>query len=171
MLRPKREPAKPSSGVGNNPRAYALRLLALRPRTVRELRDKLARRGYPPEQCESLIADLSAVSLLDDAKYAQLWVESRTALRPMGASRLRAELMRKGISRELIDSALADSREERDEDGAALELARKKLRSMRSLTPDAARRRLAGFLGRRGYPGGVIAKVLKQLMNVRTVED
>jgi regulatory protein len=138
---------------------------------VRELRDKLARKGYPQKQAAMLIDDLLAIGLLDDAKYAQLWIESRAVFKPMGASRLRAELARKGITRELIDQALSDSREDRDEDGAALELARKKLRTMRSLEPDAARRRLAGFLGRRGYPGGVIAKVLKQLMNVRTVED
>jgi regulatory protein len=138
---------------------------------VRELRAKLARKGFPPEQCDALVGDLSEIGLLDDAKYAQLWVESRAVFKPMGASRLRAELARKGIARELIDQALSDSREDRDEDGAALELARKKLRTMRSLEPDAARRRLAGFLGRRGFPGGVIAKVLKQLMNVRTLEE
>jgi regulatory protein len=138
---------------------------------VRELRDKLARKAYAPEQVAALIDDLSSIGLLDDAKYAQLWVDSRTALKPMGGSRLRAELARKGVARELIDRALSDSREDRDEDGAALELARKKLRALHSLDPDSARRRLAGFLGRRGYSGGVIAKVLKQLMNIRTLEE
>jgi len=137
---------------------YALRLLSIRPRSVREIIDRLARKGYDLQAVDSVVADLAELGLLDDAKFAKLWIESRTALRPMGASRLRAELARKGVARGLIDQALADSSKDRDEEVAAMELASRKLRSLRSLDPAVARRRLAGFLSRRGF-----SAVLKEM--------
>lgn len=144
-------------------RNYALRLLAIRPRTVRELRDKLARRGHSAEAVAALVADLSAAGLLDDARFARMWIEGRAALKPMGQARLRAELAAKGVARELIDEALAGLREELDEPAAALKLAQRKARAWRELATEARERRIAGFLGRRGYSGGVISATLKKL--------
>ncbi|MCU0606877.1 MAG: recombination regulator RecX [Candidatus Edwardsbacteria bacterium] len=144
-------------------REYALRLLAIRPRTVRELRDKLARRGHAPGAVAALLADLSAIGLLDDARFAKMWIEGRAALKPMGQARLRAELSAKGVDRGLVDEALAGLRDELDEPAAALKLAQRKARAWRDLAPEARERRISGFLGRRGYSGGVISATLKKL--------
>lgn len=144
-------------------RNYALRLLAIRPRTVRELRDKLARKGHAPEAVAALVADLSAAGLLDDARFARMWIEGRAALKPMGQARLRAELAAKGVDRELVDEALAGLRDELDEPAAALRLARRKARAFQALGREARERRIAGFLGRRGYSGSVVSATLKKL--------
>ena len=144
-------------------RNFALRLLAIRPRTVRELRDKLARRGHAPEAIAALLADLSASGLLDDARFARMWIESRAALKPMGQARLRAELAAKGVDRELVDAALSALRDGLDEPAAALQLAQRKARAFQGLGREARERRIAGFLGRRGYSGGVISATLKKL--------
>ncbi len=146
-----------------NVRDYALRLLAIRPRSVREMRDRLARKGYQRPENEAVISDLSELGLLDDGKFAAQWVESRMALKPMGPSRLRAELLAKGVDRETVESTLAKYRNESDDRDAALLLARKKMRSLRGLAPEVARRRLAGFLGRRGFAAGTVSRVLKEM--------
>jgi regulatory protein len=127
------------------------------------MRDRLARKGYQRPENEAVISDLSELGLLDDRKFASQWIESRMALRPMGQARLRAELAAKGVDREIVESTLAEYGNDLDEKGAALALARKKLGSLRGLEPEAARRRLAGFLGRRGFAASTVSRVLKEM--------
>lgn len=146
-----------------NARDYALRLLAIRPRSVREMRDRLQRKGYEKPEIEATVADLAELELLDDRKFAGQWVESRMALRPMGQARLRAELTAKGVDRGIIDAILSKYGSEFDEKSSALALARKKLRALKGLEPEVARRRLAGFLSRRGFTAGTVSLVLKEM--------
>lgn len=144
-----------------NTRDYALRLLAIRPRSVREMHDRLAQKGLEKKAIEPLLAELVDLGLLDDRKFAAQWVESRMALRPMGPTRLRAELASKGVEREVIESTLSKYSNEFSEKESALSLARKKMKLLRGLEPETARRRLAGFLGRRGFAARIIADVIK----------
>ncbi len=149
-------------------RHYALRLLAIRPRSVREMRDRLARRGYEKKSIGLVVHELIELGLLDDRKFAAQWVESRMAFKPMGAARIRQELAAKGVDREIVESTLSKYREELDDQEAALALARRKMKSLQGLEPEVARRRLAGFLGRRGYAPSVINAVLKEVKGKRS---
>ncbi len=146
-----------------NARDYALRLLAIRPRSVRELTDRLKRKGFESQAVNTVIADLSELGLLDDAKFARDWAESRMTFRPMGPDRLRAELLAKGVERETIDTILSIYSDEKRAKDAALSLAHKKMKTLRGLEPQIARRRLAGFLGRRGFAPPIIADVLRMM--------
>ena len=80
------------------------------------------------------------------------------ARQPRGRRRLKDELRQKGVDREVVEQALEEA--ELDEYPAALELARKRLPSLRGDEPLAQRRRLAGFLQRRGYGWDVVGRVL-----------
>jgi regulatory protein len=127
------------------------------------MRDRLQRKGHGKTEIEATIFELSNLGLLDDRNFATQWVESRMALRPMGPIRLRSELLAKGVERGIIEATLSKYSNELDDKEAALSLAQKKLRSLRGLAPEVARRRLAGFLGRRGFAAGAIAEALKIL--------
>lgn len=146
-----------------NVRDYALRLLAIRPRSVQEMRERLGRRGYGRPEVEATVADLADLGLLDDRKFAAQWVESRLAARPMGSLRLKAELLAKGVDREIVEATLSSYGAEVDEKAAALALAAKRIKALRGLKPDSARRRLAGFLSRRGFAAEVVATALRAL--------
>jgi regulatory protein len=147
-----------------NPKAYALRLLELKPRSVHEIRDKLAKKGIDKAEIEAVILDLETIGLLDDQKFARDWIENRQHFRPMGVIRLRQELFAKGIDREIVDQAISDYKSNADELPAALDLARRKMKLYRKLDAEAAKRRLAGFLARRGYEVSIVSKVLKELL-------
>lgn len=143
-------------------RDYALRLLTIRPRSVREMRDRLARNGYGKSEIEETVADLVDLRLLDDRKFAMQWVESRMALKPMGISRLRAELAAKGVERDVIETILSKYRNDIDERSTALILAQRKMKVLKKLDPEVARRRLASFLSRRGFSAQYISEALKK---------
>ena len=128
-----------------------LRLLTARARTRAELSGQLAKRGYPDDVTGRVLDRLVAVGLVDDADFAQQWVESRRTHAGRGRRALAAELHAKGVDTDVIAAALAgiDAGAERSR---AEELVRAKLRRERLIDDEAGvSRRLIGMLARRGY--------------------
>jgi len=139
----------------------ALNLLARRPRSSQEVRSRLKQKGFAEPAVEEALQRLEGWNYVDDADFARYWVENREANRPRGRRLLEQELRHKGVDREVARSAIDAA--EPDEFADALELANGKLRSYSGLDPQVARRRLAGFLGRRGYGFDVIGPVLQRV--------
>ncbi|MGQ9572921.1 MAG: regulatory protein RecX [Dehalococcoidia bacterium] len=125
----------------------ALRLLAYRPRSEAEIRQRLARRRLPRKVVQETIDRLHEQGLLDDAAFARFWVEVRDQSSPRGGRLLRQELSAKGIDREVAREAIAEIAEE----DAALRAAQKKVRHLQGLEYPLFRRRLGDFLLRRGF--------------------
>lgn len=142
----------------------AHRLLSVRLRSHKELTDRLRRRGISAEIVGALTADLERAGLLDDARFASAWVRTRLALSPSGPTRLRYELARKGVAREVINGALGETLSDRNENELAREVARARLHRYRGLPKQVIYRRLAGVLGRRGFATGVIVRTLHDLL-------
>jgi regulatory protein len=144
----------------------ALRFLAQRPRSEREVRQRLARAGATEAEVERVLAQLRRHALVDDAAFARYWVDQRQAFRPRGSRRLRAELRQHGIASELAQRAAAEVEPNSDED--AYRLAAKRARVLlatSSPTADAhLRQRLASFLARRGYDWETISIVLDRVI-------
>jgi regulatory protein len=141
----------------------AIQLLTHRPRSVRELRTRLRQKNFSAEAIDAAIEKLSGWGYLNDEDFARFWVENRQANRPRGGRLLAQELRIKGIDRETIRETIDAS--EIDEPAVALDLARTKLRSYRDLPPEVAKRRLAGFLTRRGFGYDAIKPVLDELFD------
>jgi regulatory protein len=139
----------------------ALGLLAARPRSVREIRDRLRQKGYEPATIDLAVEKLEGWGYIDDTEFARYWVENRAAHKPRGHRLLEQELRQKGIDRELVKEAIAEA--EIDEDSAALDIARAKLPSYKNDDPQVARRKLVGFLQRRGFDYDVIKPAIDQL--------
>jgi regulatory protein len=127
----------------------ALRLLAVRSRSRHELRTRLVRAGYEPEDVDAALADLEAVGLVDDERFARELAESQRR-RGMGRRAGMSALRGKGVDRDLAERTIEEVQPEDDAE-IAYELARARLGRLRSLPPDVAYRRLIGFLVRRGY--------------------
>ena len=141
----------------------ALNLLAQRPRSRQEVGSRLKQKGFAEPAVEEALQRLESWHYIDDADFARYWVENREANRPRGKRLLEQELRHKGVDREVARSAIEAA--EPDEFAAALELANGKMRSYANLDPQVARRRLAGFLGRRGYGFDVIGPVLRRVFD------
>ena len=125
----------------------ALRLLSYRQRSERELRDRLARKRVPQPLCDEVIARLRELSLIDDEAFALSYVQARDQTSPRGRRLLAQELRTKGIPRRAIEGPLAGV----DESGAAYRAAARRARSLAPQTHADFRRRLGGFLLRRGF--------------------
>ncbi len=88
-------------------RGRALEWLMNRPHSEREFRDYLYRKKAEPEQIENLVNEFIEKDYLDDAKFA-VWFSELQARRNKSGRQIKAELFKKGISREVVDETLAD---------------------------------------------------------------
>lgn len=86
-------------------REAALRLLARREHSVRELTRKLTGKGWPKPLVEHGIAELAEQGLQSDQRFAESFARSR-AEKAYGPVRIRAELSERGIDRSLAQRAL-----------------------------------------------------------------
>jgi len=144
-------------------RAIVLRRLSAAPRTRAELETDLARRGADPRASAAVLDRFEEVGLIDDAAFANLWVESRHRGKALARSVLRQELRQRGVDPQVIDEAV-DAIGEDDEWVRAREFARRKVRIKSGEDPRKAMQRLAGQLARKGYPAGMCFTVAREAL-------
>jgi len=130
----------------------ALHFLKFRPRSVFEVEEKLKTKRFGEKEIKRTIQTLRKNGLLDDKKFAKMWIRDRNLLRPSGSYLLKMELRKLGISDDNIEDALKDQNEE--------ELAKKALESKHRYR-NADFTKQAQFLQRRGFPTSIIYKIIK----------
>jgi regulatory protein len=119
--------------------------------------------GFDEPDIEEGLADLEAVGLIDDERFAQELAAHEVGGRLAGRRAALASLRKAGVARDLAERAVEEVSGE-DEEARAEELARSRLGRLRNLPPDAAYRRLLGFLQRRGYSGDTARAVCRRVM-------
>lgn|SRR5574341_162853 len=144
-------------------RAYqqALLFLSYRARSESEIRQNLRKHDIPEDVIEQTLERLRESRLADDQQFARAWVENRNTFRPRSRRALKMELHQKGLSEEVVQSALAGL----DEEALAYEAGLKRARRLQVVEWDEFRRKLSEFLTRRGFPYPVIASVVSRLWN------
>jgi len=146
-------------------RFYALKVTNLRPRSVEEISNKLKEKGFPEDIIAQVISEFAKQGLLNDTKFSKLWVDSRMAFNPKGEKILRRELKKKGISDNDIEDALLESKKEYNEYEVVKKLADARMPSLKGLDKTTAKRRLLGYLQRRGFNFDTIMEVMRELFN------
>lgn len=167
----------PAADLGRRARSYALRLLEMQDRTAKELEAKLRGKGFPEDTIIGVLAEMRSYGYLDDEKLAARFAEDGAESRGLGPLRIRVELARRGVAREIIEDAVSRAFGADKENEAALGLAQAWMgRRRRARDADAGahadagaadaatRRRLYGFLARRGFSSDVIARVLDKVL-------
>lgn len=84
----------------------AAKLLAAKPRSIAELRERLAERCSSKAIVETVIARLREYGYLDDERYALTYASSKVRQQPVGRRRLEQSLVMKKVDRKVADEAL-----------------------------------------------------------------
>jgi len=127
----------------------AVALLAQRARSGGEIRQKLERAHYLEDTIDMVLYKLEKERLLDDEAFAREFSAS-CARRQMGKSRIRMELVRKGLPRELIDRTM-EALPQEEADDAAIRLAQKLLRRHNGEDTRKEMQKVLAAMARRGY--------------------
>ena len=155
--------AAPDPDQRRKAREAALRLLAVRARSARELKDRLKRKGFPSGVVEQTIRNLQARGYQSDEEFARQFAREKWTSSGWGPARVRQELVRKGIAASLRERVIAETYGDDDLTEALLPLARKRWASTEDLPTETRRRRLVGFLQRRGYDWETTKTVLNRV--------
>ena len=135
----------------------AMHLLAYRARSTGELEQRLRQKKFSLEAIEAAIEKLREWHYLDDEAFASNWMEQQLAHRPRSRRAMEHDLRTRGIDKEIIEQTVSSA--EIDEVGDATRASARKWESWSKLPDDVRRRRLSGFLARRGYGYDVVRQV------------
>jgi regulatory protein len=165
--------ADPEAGAGRDPEAVArqicLRMLASAPRTRAQLAGALQRRGVPEEAAEAVLGRFAEVGLIDDATFANAWVESRHYGRGLSGRALAAELRTRGVPADDIRAAV-DGLGPEQEVETARGIVERRLAATRGEPAPTRVRRLIGVLARKGYPQGLAYRLVREALEQEGVD-
>lgn len=139
--------------------AASLRLVAQRPRSEAELRERLVRKGFGRQLIDATIARMRELGYVDDAAFAEYWTEARQSGAPRSRRMLEWELRTKGIARETATEAAAAV----DEDEAAYRAIERRARALDASDDDAFASKLSGMLLRRGFRWGTVQRAIERV--------
>ena len=137
----------------------AVEFISYKPRTSQETRRKLQKAGYDESLIENTLAQLTQYGLLNDESYAGQWVDERKRLKPRSKRMLAYELRKKGISDDLIQSAVEDV----DDFQSAREIAESRLYRYEGLSKFEFRNKLGNYLAGKGFSYDVISETTQTL--------
>lgn len=138
----------------------AIELLSYRPRSESEIRKRLADHGFGVENIEAVLERLRVSGLVSDENFARAWVDNRVTFRPRSRRMVAFELRQKGVSEETIDQALNELPEDED---LAYQSGLRYAPRLESLELEDFRKKMAGFLGRKGFSYGTVAEVTRRI--------
>ncbi len=139
----------------------ALNFLSYRPRSMQEVARNLkdSKKEFSAYTIDTVLERLERSGLVDDAAFARFWVENRANFSPRSARALRYELRQKGVSDRVIDAAL----DALNEDTAAYQAAQSRANRYATADEETFRKKLGGFLSRRGFSYATVRDALDRL--------
>jgi len=142
----------------------ALKFLNFRQRSEMEIRKNLTEHRIPEETIEVTLGRLRSNGLVDDAQFAQNWIDNRSTFRPRSRKALAMELRQRGIDRETIEEALVGV----DEEEAAYQAALKQAKKCRRLDQHQFRQKLYTHLARLGFDYSITKQVIDRIWTEQT---
>ena len=155
----RREPKNPKSC-----HERALGLLAVRPRSRRELERRLLQAGFDAEEVDDALGRLERVGLIDDVAFARQMADYQFGSRKAGRRAVTGALLEKGVAPDVVAQVLEDPAQ--DEEARALELASSKALRMGAIEPAKGFNRLTGLLVRRGYGHEIARNAARRALSV-----
>jgi len=138
-----------------------LHYLSYRPRSEYELRQYLIRNKIQPEIQQRILERLKQSKLINDRQFASTWVENRSQHRPRSSRMLAVELKQFGIDPMIIQDSIYGI----DEGNLAYQAAIKQSRKYERLEWEDFRRKMFGYLSRRGFNYETSKETIQQVWN------
>lgn len=149
----------------------AFRFLARRHHSFHEIFKKLLNKGYKKEDISEVLEKLKRDGFVDDLLFANAFVEEKLTKKKLGLIKVKAELMKKGVDRKIIDMSLSHVDNSIMEANAEL-LIEKKIKFLKEKESDAKKikQKLFSFLYSRGFDSEIITSALNK-MNIGEDEN
>ncbi len=141
---------------------YIYRLLKIRVRSEKEIRDKLRQKGFSEPTADEAVGYFKGIDLINDRLFAQKWITWRLA-KPFGLKRVRLELKEKGVAPELIEEQFAQAQSDYSEEEIVARLAKRRAAKHAGVPREKVKQRVYGYLMRRGFNPAAVFKAVKDI--------
>jgi regulatory protein len=152
------------------PSAYidGLKMLGRRELSEKQVRERLARKAYEPDEIDEAVARLCEERAINDQRVAEAIARMETGIRKRGKVRVRMQLERAGIPKETAKQAI-DSVFEGIDDEALIEASlRKRLRGRDTIADDREFQRLFRYLVGQGFESDRVMQALRAKRKTRS---
>jgi regulatory protein len=159
-------------GAPKNPKSChdrALGLLAVRPRSRRELERRLLGARFEPDEVEDVLVRLERVGLVDDEAFARQFAEHRFGSRKEGSRAVMQGLRAAGIASSLAETVAQDV--QGDDEERAADLARSRVSRFAGVPAEKAFARLSALLMRRGYGPEIARSAARKALEIQVADD
>lgn len=155
--------------MGDFERFYnkALEFLSYRPRSEKEVRDKLKTKKVEPSTIDKIIAKLIDKKFINDEEFAKMFLENRLRFKPRSMRLIKLELKQKGIDPETIDKMINDEGLMINDLESAKKLVEKKMGRFRNkfgMTREEKYQKLGRFLASKGFNWDTIKKAIDEVL-------
>lgn len=140
---------------------FAEKLIGLRRRSEFEMRKKLSEKKFNKGIVEEVLEELRNFGYINDAKFAESYINDRINLRPAGKFLIKMELKSRGVNEKIINNKLDEMIDRYKEVEMAEKLIKKR---MDGLNPKESRKdkiKLVNFLKMRGFSADVISQAME----------
>lgn len=146
----------------------ALKFLSYRPRSEKEIRDKLLQKKAPQDLIEKIVAKLKEKKFINDEEFAKLWIESRQRSSPRSLRLVRMELKQKGVTEEQIESGIKNQESGIKTDlEQARRLVEKRLPRYKGLDKQKMYEKLGRYLASKGFGWETIKQSIDEVLDER----
>lgn len=142
-----------------------LTMLARRELSESQLRQRLLRRGHPPEQVDEALARLKSERALDDARVAEAIARTEISLRGRGKLRVRQQIKQAGIAPATASRALERAYEDVDPQALLIAALDKRLRGRTEIADQKEMQRLYRYLVAQGFGSDKVISLLRRRMS------
>src|SRR3954470_2554220 len=143
-------------------------MLGRRELSEKQIRQRLARKEYEPEEIDEAVARLREERAINDQRVAEAIARMETGIRKRGKVRVRMQLERAGIPKETAKQAI-DSVFEGIDDEALIEASlRKRLRGRDTIADDREFQRLFRYLVGQGFESDRVMQALRARRKTRS---
>jgi regulatory protein len=163
-----RDPERARTEIMNR----AIRLLTYKPRSVKELRERLLEKVWADEKTvDEVIEKLSSYGYLDDGRLAVDLASSKLRQKPVGKIRLRQSLIRKKLDKETIDKVLEQTFVDTPEAELIDRAIESRLKTRGKPKTREEAKKLFDFLMRRGFGYELVREKMRQIAKDEVEDD
>jgi len=139
-----------------------LKMLARRELSEAQIRQRLARKGHSESDIDEAVDRLRGERAIDDARVAAAIARTETSIRRRGKLRVRMQIQRAGIGKDLAKRAVDEVFSGIDDDELIEASLRKRLHGRDTLADDREFQRLYRYLVGQGFETDTIMRVLSR---------
>jgi regulatory protein len=138
-----------------------LKMLGRRELSEKQVRQRLSRKEYSPEEIDEAVARLREERAINDQRVAEAIARMETGIRKRGKLRVRLQLERAGIAKDTARQAIDSVFEALDDDALLESSLQKRLRGRETIADDREFQRLFRYLVGQGFESDRVMQALR----------